>query len=88
MVPHFAKPLYIGISDNLSTRVRQHYDALTELWDLDGPISKYLDGHPNASVEEVLDQLGLEHSFAISARIKRHSSKRLGSVHMSSRKPR
>lgn len=70
MVPHFAKPLYIGISDNLSTRVKEHYDSLTELWDLDAPVSKYLTGHPNASVEDVLDQLGLDHSFAISARVK------------------
>ena len=70
MVPHFAKPLYIGITNNLSTRVKEHYDSLTELWDLDAPISRYLTGHPNADVEEVLDQLGLNHSFAISARVK------------------
>lgn len=71
MVPHFAKPLYIGISDNLSTRVTDHYNSLTRLWDSDAPVSRYLAGHPEADVEEVLDQLSLDHSFAINARVKR-----------------
>ena len=70
MAPHFAKPLYIGISDNLSTRVKSHYNSLTQLWDSDARVSRYLAGHPNADVEEVLEQLGLDHTFAIDARVK------------------
>lgn len=70
MVPYFAKPLYIGISDNLFTRVNFHYESLIQLWDSDEPISRYLDVNPKADVQEVLDNLGLDHSFAINARVK------------------
>ena len=70
MVPYFAKPLYIGISDNLSVRVEDHYNSLTRLWDSDTPVSRYLARHPDADVEEVLDQLDLDHTFAIDARVK------------------
>ena len=71
MLPYFAKPLYIGRSENLYQRVyKEHYVSLTELWELDTPVSRYLAGHPDADVEEVLNQLGLSHSFAINARVK------------------
>ena len=33
-------------------------------------ISKYLAGHPNATLEEVLKELNLTHSFAVEARVK------------------
>ncbi|MDE0553881.1 MAG: hypothetical protein OXI24_06690 [Candidatus Poribacteria bacterium] len=71
MVPYFATPLYIGIaSKNLRRRIKQHYDLLTQLWEPDEPISKYLANHSNARVQEVLDQFDLNHSFAINARVK------------------
>ena len=71
MVPYFATPLYIGIDrKNLRVRVKRHYDSLTQLWEPEEPISKYLGNHPDAEVEEVLNQLGLTHSFAINARVK------------------
>ncbi len=71
MVPYFAIPLYIGIHrKSLRVRVKEHYDSLTQLWEPEEPISKYLGNHPDADVEEVLNQLGLTHSFAINARVK------------------
>ena len=71
MLPYFAKPLYIGRSENLYQRVyKEHYVLLTELWELDTPVSKYLAGHPDATVKEVLEQLNLPHSFAVEARVK------------------
>ena len=71
MVPYFATPLYIGIdTKNLRVRIKDHYNSLTRFWDSDARVSRYLAGHPDADVEEVLDQFGLEHSFAINARVK------------------
>jgi hypothetical protein len=71
MLPYFAKPLYIGRSENLYQRVyKEHYVSLTELWELDTPVSKYLAGHPDATVKEVIEQLNLPHSFAVEARVK------------------
>ena len=71
MVPCFATPLYIGIdTKNLRVRVKHHYNSLTRFWDSDAPVSRYLAGHPDADVEEVLDRLSLDHSFAINARVK------------------
>ena len=71
IVPYFAAPLYIGIaSKNLRQRIKQHYDSLTQFWEPDEPISKYLANHPDADVDEVLDQVGLNHSFALNARVK------------------
>ncbi len=69
MVPQFAKPLYIGISDNLYSRVKHHYDRLTELWNSNNSVNEYLKGHPDADVEEILNQLDLKHEFSISARV-------------------
>ena len=71
MVPYFATPLYIGIDNkNLRVRINMHYRSLNQHWEPQGPISKYLGDHPCADVEEVLNQLGLNHSFAINARVK------------------
>ena len=71
MVPDFTKPLYIGSTQNLYQRVyREHFLSLTDLWDEDTPVSKYLTGHPDASVKEVLEQLNLPHSFPVEARVK------------------
>ena len=71
MIPYFAKPLYIGTArQSLRRRIKAHYDALTQLWDSNTAVSKYLTGHPNASVEEVLEHLNYPHSFAVEARVK------------------
>ncbi len=70
MVPYFATPLYIGISRNLSRRVKEHYDALTQLWETDAQVSSYLEQHPDAAVEEGQDQCDLNHSFPLNARVK------------------
>lgn len=71
MIPYFAKPLYIGRTENLYQRVyKDHYISLRELWEPDTSVSRYLIGHPNATVSEVLEQLNLPHSFAVEARVK------------------
>ena len=70
MVPYFATPLYIGISQNLSRRVKEHYDSLTRFWETDAPVSNYLAQNPHAAVEEVLAQFDLSHSFPLNARVK------------------
>ena len=71
MVPYFAKPLYIGRSENLFQRVyKGHYVLLTELWEPDNSVSRYLAAHPHATVKEVLEKLKLSHSFAVEARVK------------------
>ena len=70
MVPYFATPLYIGISRNLSRRVKEHYDSLTQLWETDAPVNSYLEQNPHAAVEDVLDQFNLNHSFPLNARVK------------------
>ena len=71
MVPYFAKPLYIGAAyQSLRSRIKNHYDTLTQLWDSSAAVSRYLTSHPNASVEEVLEHLNYPHSFAVEARVK------------------
>ena len=70
MIPHFAKPIYIGIAENLSQRVKQHYNSLTQLWDSNTSVSRYLEANPDATVEEVLGQLDIGYSFAVDARVK------------------
>lgn len=71
MAPYFTKPLYIGIDrKNLRQRIKNHYRRLTRLWDSDTQVSGYLSEHPDADIEEILGQLGLNHSFALNARVK------------------
>lgn len=71
MIPYFAKPLYIGQTENLFQRVyKDHYIPLMELWDSNGRISKYLEENPNADVQDVLNRFDENHSFAINARVK------------------
>ncbi len=78
MVPHFAKPLYIGIhKKNLRERIQQHRDLLTQLWHSKSLVSQYLEAHPDATVEQVIKDLNsnspgldLKHSFALNARVK------------------
>ena len=78
MVPHFTKPLYIGIhTTNLRERILQHRDLLTQLWDSESAVHQYLSVHPNATVEKVIKELNLNvpdrdlrHTFALNARVK------------------
>ena len=78
MVPYFATPLYIGIDNkNLHRRIKEHYDSLSQLWEPNGGISKYLGEYPEASVQDVLNQFDLDHSFAINARVKQIAPKDL-----------
>lgn len=67
MIPCFTKPLYIGIDKkDLHRRITEHYDLLDQLLDPNGPVSKYLAAHPDATVEEVLKrfkQFKLSHSL-------------------------
>ena len=67
---HFCRPIYIGIAKNLHDRVyNQHYMLLTEYWEPQLPVSKYLSANPSASVQEVMEGLDLPHSFALEARV-------------------
>lgn len=67
----FSRPIYIGIAKNLNTRVYgQHYSSLVEMYDITSPVNRYLSIHPDSSVQEVIDSLGLPHSFAIEARVR------------------
>ena len=77
MVPHFTKPLYIGIhKKNLRERIQQHRDLLTRLWNSNSPVSRYLEEHPDATVERVIEEINSDrpelktHSFALNARVK------------------
>lgn len=71
LVSCFTKPIYIGIAKNFYTRVyEQHYLSLDRMWNDDSKISKYLAVHPNVSVQEVIDELNLKHSFALEARVR------------------
>lgn len=68
------RPLYIGIAasdgNTLFDRVyKQHYLKLDDLWN-DKAISHYLSANPRASVQAVMDDLGLPHSFALESRVK------------------
>ena len=71
MIPYFAKPLYIGIdTKSLRRRIKEHYDLLDRLWNPNSGVSKYLAGHRDATIEDVLKKLNLKHSFAVEARVK------------------
>jgi hypothetical protein len=71
MTPVFAKPLYIGIAKVLFDRVyKDHYLDLGSHWESDSPVSRYLAAHAGASVNDVLNELGLMHTFAIDARVR------------------
>lgn len=68
----FTRPIYIGIAKNFYTRVyQQHYSSLVELWDDNSRISKYLTLHPEVTVQTVMDELNLYHSFALEARVRK-----------------
>ncbi|MBW4618590.1 MAG: hypothetical protein KME17_04280 [Cyanosarcina radialis HA8281-LM2] len=67
----FTRPIYIGIAKNLYTRVyQQHYLSLDQMWNDNSRISKYLTLHPDATVQEVMNELNISHSFALEARVR------------------
>ncbi|WP_211109554.1 hypothetical protein [Azospirillum tabaci] len=68
---HFCRPIYIGIAKNLNDRVyKQHYVSLTEFWEDNSSVTRYMSVHPDASVQKVMDALELPHSFALEARVR------------------
>lgn len=72
MAPYFSTPLYIGIDEkNVRRRiVEEHYNSLSQFWEPNARINRYLEDNPDANVDEVLNEFSLTHSFAINARVK------------------
>lgn len=68
----FTRPIYIGIAKNLYTRVyQQHYLSLDQMWNDNSRISQYLTLHPDATVEKIINELDIPHSFALEARVRK-----------------
>lgn len=68
----FTRPLYVGVAKNLNTRVyRQHFLTLTEMWDDTHAVSRLLAIDPERSVQDVMKQLSIPHSFALEARVRK-----------------
>jgi len=71
-VQFFTRPIYIGVAQNLYTRVyQQHYSSLIDMWDDNSRISKYLTLHPEITIQTVMNELNLSHSFALEARVRK-----------------
>ena len=71
MIPEYGRPIYIGIADNLFSRVyKQHYSDLVRFWDPDSSATYFLKRNPAAQVQEVMDALSEQHSFALEARVR------------------
>jgi hypothetical protein len=71
----FSRPVYIGIARNLYTRIYgQHFLSLTEYWDDHSRVSRFISANSHASVQDVMDSLDLQHSFALEARVRGISS--------------
>jgi hypothetical protein len=67
---YFYRPIYIGIAKNLRERIySQHYTSLLDYWDEENSVSKFLKSNQSASVDDVMKQLDLPHTFALEARI-------------------
>jgi len=67
----FTRPIYIGIAKSLHERVySQHYLSMSDMWDDDSSVSKRLNIFPNSTPQEVIEALGLPHSFALEARVR------------------
>ena len=66
----FSRPVYIGIAKNLYNRVySQHYLSLTEYWDAESRVSRFISAISDASVQDVMNSLDIQHSFALEARV-------------------
>jgi hypothetical protein len=71
----FSRPVYIGIAKNLYSRVYgQHYLSLTDYWDDASRVSRFMSSNAGASVQDVMNSLDLQHSFALEARVRGISS--------------
>lgn len=67
---HFCRPIYIGIAQNLRTRIySQHYVSLIDYWDETHRVGKLLKTYEDATVQFVMQKLDLPHSFALEARV-------------------
>lgn len=67
----FSRPIYIGIAKNLNTRIyKQHYLSLVDMHDMSSPVTSYLTGFPETTVQDVMNKLSLPHSFALEARVR------------------
>jgi hypothetical protein len=67
----FTRPIYIGIAKNLYKRVYlQHYSSLDEMWNVNSPVSKYLEIFSDATVQSAMEKLNIPHSFALEARVR------------------
>lgn len=72
-VTAFCRPIYIGITERpLRTRLYdEHYLGLDELWADDSPVSRYLATRESQpKLDEIADELGLRHTFALEARVR------------------
>lgn len=71
-ITRFCRPIYIGLSKSLRTRVYEtHYLDLDSYWDPSSPVSKTLaSSRSPLSVNDVADALGTRHSFALEARVR------------------
>lgn len=68
---YFSRPLYIGIAKNLYERVYvQHYSALLDYWSEGSQVSRFVNANPDVGVQGVMDKLGVNHSFALEARVR------------------
>lgn len=68
---HFCRPVYIGVARNLYERVyNQHYLSLSEFWQDTSRVSRYMAANNEVTVQNVMDWLGLQHSFALEARVR------------------
>jgi hypothetical protein len=77
-VQSFSRPIYIGIAQNLNYRVyNQHYLTLSDMYDISSPVSRFLSIYPDASVQQVMERLGLPHTFALEARARNISPRDL-----------
>lgn len=65
----FSRPLYIGIARSLNKRVYdQHYLSLTNYWDDNSEVNRFLLSNPGATVEQVAATVQIKRSFALEAR--------------------
>lgn len=77
MAPYFTRPIYIGISRRLRHRLYEdHYQELVKYWEPTHSVSRYLEGQSarripvREKVDDIQAQLGIEHSFALEARVR------------------
>jgi hypothetical protein len=71
LAPAFSRPLYIGLSEDLNRRIcKDHYEALSEFWEDDSFVSRYVTANQLATVGQTMHDLSIGHSFALEARVR------------------